>query len=44
MYKLLKAIPDGIAVLVKEMENHVRTIALNSVLNLTGENVSSSCY
>ena len=41
MYKLLKPFPNGLTVMVEEVQNHIARIGLEAVNGLKGENVSS---
>lgn len=39
MYKLLKPFPNGLTVLVDEVQNHIARIGLEAVNGLRGDNV-----
>lgn len=39
MYKLLKPFPNGLTVMVEEVQNHIARIGLEAVNGLKGENV-----
>ncbi|KAK3587967.1 hypothetical protein CHS0354_014484 [Potamilus streckersoni] len=39
MFKLLKPIHGGLGVLIEEVESHIRTVGLEAVKNLKGDNV-----
>jgi hypothetical protein len=40
MYKLLKPFPNGLTVMVEEVQTHIARIGLEAVNGLKGENVS----
>jgi hypothetical protein len=40
MYTLLKPIHGGLALLVQEVEDHIKTMGMEAVRNLKGDNVS----
>ena len=40
MYTLLKPIHGGLALLVQEVEEHIKTMGMEAVRNLKGDNVS----
>jgi hypothetical protein len=39
MYKLLKPFPNGLTVMVEEVQNHIARIGLEAVNGLKGDNV-----
>ncbi len=41
MYKLLKPFPNGLTVMVEEVQSHIARIGLETVNGLKGENVNS---
>lgn len=40
MYKLLKPFPNGLTVMVEEVQNHIARIGLEAVNGLKGDNVT----
>ena len=40
MYKLLKPFPNGLTVMVEEVQKHIARIGLEAVGDLKGENVN----
>lgn len=40
MYKLLKPFPNGLTVMVEEVQNHIARIGLEAVNGLKGDNVN----
>jgi hypothetical protein len=40
MYKLLKPFPNGLTVMVEEVQSHIARIGFETVNSLKGENVS----
>jgi hypothetical protein len=43
MYKLLKPVPNGLGLLVDEVQHHITNIGLEAVKGLKGDNVSFLC-
>ena len=42
MYKLLKPFPNGLTLMVEEVQNHIARIGLEAVNGLKGDNVNES--
>jgi hypothetical protein len=42
MYKLLKPFPNGLTVMVEEVQNHIARIGLEAVNDLKGDNVTTN--